>query len=336
MKEALFYKKLSEEKVQCHLCPRNCIILENKIGFCGVRQNKKGILYSLVYGKLCSMNTDPIEKKPLFHFAPGSQSMSISTVGCNLACSFCQNWEISHPDKVFGDDISANRVIEIAKNNNIPGIAYTYTEPTIFFEFAYDTMKLAKKAGLYNIWVSNGYINPEPAKKVAKYIDAINVDLKGDVKFYQKLCSVPNEEPMKKALKIYKDAGIWIEITNLIIPGFNDKPEQIKKLVLWVKNNLGADTPLHFSRFYPQYKMLDVPQTPTEILEKAVEIAKKEGMHWIYLGNVHGHEWESTICWKCGEVLIKRSGYDILSFKETCPKCKTKLVLAGKKWSGVK
>jgi pyruvate formate lyase activating enzyme len=325
MKEALFYEKLANKKVHCHLCPRNCIILDGKTGFCRVRQNRNGILYSLVYDKLCSMNIDPIEKKPLFHFYPGSLCLSVSTVGCNLNCSFCQNWEISHPDQIFGDDISPERIVETAKENNVPGIAYTYTEPTIFFELAYDTMKLARKEGLYNVWVSNGYINPEPAKKAAKYMDAINVDLKGDVKFYQKLCSVPNEEPMKKALKIYKEEGVWIEITNLIIPGFNDKQEQIKKLVSWVKNNLGTDTPLHFSRFYPQYKMLDVKPTPVETLEKAVDIAKKAGMHYAYLGNVLDNRWESTYCWKCGDVLIKRSGYDILSFKGKCKKCNIKI-----------
>jgi len=332
MKEALFYKKLAEKKVQCQLCPRNCIITEGKRGFCGVRQNKKGKLVSLVYAKPCSVNADPIEKKPVFHFAPGTSCLSICTVGCNLDCSFCQNWEISHPDEIFGESVAPERIIEITKQNDLPGIAYTYTEPTVFYEYALDCMKLAKNAGLYNVWVSNGYINPEPAKQAAKFLDAINVDLKGDIKFYQKLCSVPNEEPMKKALKIYKKAGVWIEITNLVIPGYNDKKEQVEKLVQWVKENLGTDIPLHFSRFYPHRKMADTSPTDVRTLEMAVQIAEYAGMKYVYLGNVPGHPKENTYCPKCGTPVIKRSGLMLNSINEKCPKCNTKIPIAGRKW----
>lgn len=286
MKEADFYKKLDKKKVQCVLCPRKCVISEEKTGFCGVRKNLGGTLRSLVYGKPCAVNIDPIEKKPLYHFRPGTVCLSLGTVGCNLDCSFCQNWDISHPKTIFGESLPPERVIEFCKQHNLPGIAYTYNEPTIWIEFALDTMKLAKKEGLYNVWVSNGYTNSEPAKKISKYLDAINVDLKGDVKFYKRLCGIPNEEPVKKALLIYKKAGVHIEVTNLLIPGFNDKPEQTKALVLWVAENLGKGTPLHFSRFFPHFRMRETPITPMETLKKAEEIAKKHGIKHVHLGNV--------------------------------------------------
>jgi len=286
MKEAEFYNKLENKKVQCVLCPRKCHVIEGKTGFCNVRKNVEGNLHSMVYGKPCAVNIDPIEKKPLYHFRPGTHCLSIGTVGCNLDCSFCQNWDISHPKSVFGEELSPEKVIELCKNQNLPGIAYTYNEPTIWFEYALDTMKLAKKAGLYNVWVSNGYTNPEPANKISKCLDAINVDLKGDVKFYNKLCGIHSEEPIKKTLLIYKKAGVHIEVTNLMIPGFNDKPEQIEKLVSWVVENLGKETPFHFSRFFPHFRMHDTPITPIETLKKAEEIAKKKGIKHVHLGNV--------------------------------------------------
>lgn len=332
MKEALFWKKLKNDGVQCELCPRKCIIPENKTGSCGVRKNIKGKLYSLVYGKLCSLAVDSIMKKPFFQFAPGTECLSICTVGCNLHCKFCQNYSISHPEEIFGRDLSPAEIVEIAKNKGLPGIAYTYTEPTIFYEYALEIMKLAKKTGLYNVWVSNGYTNPQPVRKIAKYLDAINVDLKGDLKFYQNLCGVPSEKPMYIALKEYKKHGIWIEITNLVIPGWNDKPEQIKKIVEFVKNNLGVDTPMHFSRFYPHYKLTNTGPTAIETLEMATKIAKKAGMRYVYTGNVAGHDGESTYCWKCGELLIKRTGYVMDFYKEKCPKCGAKIKIAGKEW----
>ena len=286
MKEAEFYKKLGKNKVQCVLCPRKCHIVEGKTGFCKVRKNIEGKLHSMVYGKPCAVNIDPIEKKPLYHFRPGTVCLSIGTVGCNLDCSFCQNWDISHPESVFGDELLPEKVIELCKKQNLPGIAYTYNEPTIWIEYALDTMKLARKEGLYNVWVSNGYTNPEPARKISKYLDAINVDLKGDVKFYNKLCGIPDEEPVKKALLIYKKAGFHIEVTNLMIPGFNDKPEQVEKLVSWVAENLGKETPFHFSRFFPHFRMQNTPITPIETLKKAEEIVKKKGIKHVHLGNV--------------------------------------------------
>ncbi len=286
MKEAMFYRKLKDKKVKCILCPRYCIISENKTGFCGVRKNVAGILQSLVYSKPCTINIDPLTKKPLYHFRPGTRCLSLGTVGCNLDCSYCQNSDISHPSGIFGEDLFPERVIELCKRYGSPGIAYTYNEPTIWIEYALDTMKLARKAGLYNVWVSNGYTNPEPAKEISKYLDAINVDVKGDTPFYSKLCGIPDEDPIKRSLLIYKKAGVHIEVTNLMIPGFNDKPEQVDKLVSWVAENLGKDTPFHFSRFFPHFRMRDTPITPIETLKMAEKIAKKHGIKHVHLGNV--------------------------------------------------
>ncbi len=335
MKTALFCEKLEDDKIKCLLCPRECIISEGKTGFCRVRKNINGRLVSLVYNKPCSIAFDPIEKKPLFHFAPGTSCLSFSTVGCNLDCKFCQNWEISHPESVFGEYVTPEEIIEMVLERNLPGIAYTYTEPAVFYEYALDVMKLAKKHGLYNVWVSNGYINPEPAKKISKYLHAINVDMKGDIKFYQELCGIPNEEPVKKALKIYKEAGVWIEITNLIIPGYNDKDEEIKKLVDWISKNLGKKTPLHFSRFYPQFKLAHIEPTPVETLERAAEIAEKMGMKYVYIGNVYLHPKESTYCPKCGSIVIKRTGYSVEYVKTKCDNCGEKINLAGTEWINV-
>lgn len=352
MKQALFWRPLKGKAVQCQLCPHFCSIKPEKRGKCGVRENVKGKLYSLVYGRPCSLNADPIEKKPLFHFAPGTACFSISTVGCNLGCLNCQNWEISHPEAIFGQALSPEGVVGYAKDNKLPGIAYTYTEPTVFFEYALDTMKLARKAGLYNVWVSNGYINPGPAKMAAKYLDAINIDLKGDREFYRKVCGVPDNRPVLEAMKLFRGAGVWVELTNLLIPGYNDMEKQIRELVDLVRKGLGPGTPLHFSRFYPCYKMGGVKPTPVETLEGAWEIAKGEGMQYAYVGNVAGHPRENTYCPKCGEVAIKRTGYYIEFIKGLtaknegkqegeksslreglkCPRCGESIPLAGKGW----
>ena len=286
MKEAMFYEKKDGKRVQCHLCPRNCMIADGKTGFCGVRKNTGGKLYSLVYGKPCAVNVDPIEKKPIYHFRPGTFCLSIGTVGCNLDCSFCQNWDISHPDGIFGESLPPERAVEMCRKRDLPGIAYTYNEPTIWTEYALDTMKLARKESLYNVWVSNGYTSPEAVREVSRYMDAINVDLKGDVKFYNKLCGIANEEPVKNALLLYRKAKVHIEVTNLVIPGFNDRPEQMRRLVSWVAENLGRETPIHFSRFFPHFRMHDTPVTPLETLRKAEGIAKKDGMKHVHLGNV--------------------------------------------------
>jgi pyruvate formate lyase activating enzyme len=336
MKEALFYTKMAAEKVRCTLCPRFCIIQDGKTGACGARKNQAGTLYSAVYGKLCSLHIDPIEKKPLFHFAPGTECLSIATMGCNLMCSFCQNWEVSHPENpedMAAESMEPEKVIELAKSYKVPGIAYTYTEPTVFFEYALDVMRLAREQGLYNVWVSNGYINPEPARKAAKYMDAVNVDLKGDGPFYKRLCGIPNEDPIRESLKIYRKAGVWIEVTTLLIPGYNDSEKTVAGIVTWVKENLGEDTPMHFSRFYPQYKLTNVEPTPVKTIEAAVKIAEGLGMHYVYAGNVYAHDKESTHCPKCGRKVVDRTGYHISNIRATCPSCGAKIALAGEKWA---
>jgi len=289
MKEAMFYKKLNHNKVQCQLCPRNCVIGEEKTGFCTVRKNIDGKLYSLVYGKFCSIAIDPIEKKPLYHFHPGTKCLSIATVGCNLNCKFCQNWEISTAKEVKGQELSPEQVVQIAKDYNTAGIAYTYTEPLLAIEIYLEIMKLARKEKLYNVWVSNGYTNPEPARKAAKYLDAINVDLKGSSKLYKELCAVADEKPIYEALKIYRQNNVHIETTTLIIPGYNDDSKTLQEIVNWVKSNLGADTPMHFSRFFPHHKMKNVQPTPIETIKKALEIAKKAGIKHVHAGNVPGY-----------------------------------------------
>ncbi len=328
MHEAMFWKKTGSA-VKCQLCPRNCAISEGSRGNCGVRENRDGKLYSLVYGKPISASVDPIEKKPFYHFAPGTSCLSLATVGCNLHCSFCQNWEISQPSDIFGYDMDPEEVVAAAQEKGVPGIAYTYTEPTIFFEYAYDTMKLAREAGLYNVWVSNGYTNPGPARKAAKYLDAINVDMKGDVRFYRQLCGVPDEEPVKNALLTYHKAGVWIEITNLMIPGFNDKREQVLGLVEWVKDNLGTETPLHFSRFHPQHKLTGNNPTPLATLDMARETAKAAGMKWVYIGNVRERD-GFTHCPGCGQILIKRGSPGMFTFKHKCHKCGIEVPVRGK------
>ncbi len=334
MKEALFYRK-SGKTAQCVLCPRFCTIAPGQWGVCRTRKNIKGKLYSMTYGKVLTNTVDPIEKKPFFHFAPGSMCLSISTTGCNLRCLFCQNDSIAMAPEPYGEDVKPLEVVDWAVKSGVPGIAYTYTEPTVFYEFALDTMKLAKKKGLYNVWVSNGYTNPEPIKRIAKYLDAVNVDLKGDMKFYQKMCSVPDETPMHRALKEYKKHKVWIEITNLMIPGYNDKPSQIKHLIEWVKKNLGVSTPIHFSRFWPAYKLQKVKPTPVKSLELAYKAAKKMGMKYPYVGNVLGHDGESTYCPRCGRMAIERKGFSLIEYTDKCT-CGGNIKIAGKKWSGVK
>ena len=331
MKEADFWKR-DGNSVRCVLCPRQCLIPSGGKGFCSARQNIGGKLFSAVYGKACTVNVDPIEKKPFFHFAPGTACLSIATVGCNLDCSFCQNSDISHPREVTGQDFTPEDIVSLAKRYDVPGIAYTYTEPTIFFEYAYDIMKLGRKEGLYNVWVSNGYISSEAAKKAAKYMDAINVDMKGDMEFYRELCRIPDESPIREALKIYSKSGVFIEITNLLIPGHNDKEGQVRSLVEWIKGNLGEQTPLHFSRFHPMFRLRNIEPTPVRSLEAAAGIAREMGMEYVYVGNLYGHEMESTYCPGCGGKTAERLGNQVSSFQTVCQKCGREILTAGEKW----
>lgn len=311
MREALYYKKINESVVQCELCPRKCLIRENQKGYCTVRKNVKGKLYSLVYGKPVSIAVDPIEKKPVFHLLPGSKSFSLATVGCNLRCIHCQNWQISQtePENVHAYDLSPAEIVKAAIKEKCESISYTYTEPTVYYEYMLDIAKLAKQKGIKNVVVTAGYINPEPLKELCKYIDVYRVDLKGfSEEFYRKI-SAADLSPVLDAIKITKEQKVWVEIINLIIPGYNDDMDEIKKMCIWIKKNVGDEVPLYFSRFTPQHKLAMIPMTPIETLNKARKIAKEVGLKFVYIGNVPGHEGENTYCPNCEKIIIKRSGF---------------------------
>jgi pyruvate formate lyase activating enzyme len=337
MKEAMFYKKL-KDAIKCETCARGCVIAEGQLGFCRVRKNIKGKLYSLTYGKICSAAIDPIEKKPLYMFAPGSHTLSISTVGCTFNCKFCCNYAISQGwNEVTGEEFTPEAVVELAKNQSCEGISYTYTEPTVQLEFAYETAKIASEKGLYNMFVTNGYTTPKAIKKISKYLNAATVDFKGSAnpEFYKKFSLVPRVEPIFDALLAYKKNKVYVEITDLLIPKVGDNLDDFKKLCKWVVDNLGDETPLHILQFFPTFKMLDLPRTPLTTLEKAYDIAKKEGLKYVYLGNV-SHRKENTYCPNCGTLAIERTilGVNKFSLKKDlkCLKCGNKIPIFGSKW----
>ena len=327
MKEALFYERL-KDKVQCQLCPHNCIIADGKRGICGVRENKDGKLYSLVYGKAIANSLDPIEKKPLFHFLPGSLSYSLATQGCNLKCKFCQNWEISQETQnIIGKDISPEEIVQDAIDNDCKSISYTYTEPTIFFEYALDTAKIAHKNGLKNVFVSNGFINKEPIKEISRYLDAINIDLKGfSEDYYKKLCGA-RLKPVLDAIKEYHKQGVFLEITTLIVPGHNDNEDMLKKIAEFIAS-VDKNIPWHISRFFPHYKMDHTNPTDTSTIHKAIKTGKQLGIKYIYAGNIPGDGNESTYCPNCGKKIIERIGFNIGSIKlkgNKCPFCNSEI-----------
>lgn len=330
MKEALFWNKKKDKVVQCVLCPRNCVIAEGKRGFCGVRENQNGKLISLVYGKAVSVNVDPIEKKPLFHFLPGSRAFSFGTVGCNLKCQHCQNWEISQCsfEEGYSRDLEPAEIVEQAEENECESIAYTYNDPTVFFEYALDTAKLAKKKGIKNVIVHNGFINKEPLLEWCKVMDAANVDYKGDDNFYRKITTAWLE-PVQQTIKTLYEKKVWDEITNLLIPTLNDKESQIKEMCTWIKDNVGLEIPLHFSRFFPYYKLNKLPPTPADSLLKARNIALKTGFKFVYVGNVYIEGAEDTYCPKCKEAVITREGFSVVSNKIKDGKCKCGEKIAG-------
>lgn len=334
-KEAMLYEKLPDNRVRCNLCAWRCVIPEGHTGVCKVRENRKGRLYSLVYGKACSAAVDPIGKKPLFHFHPGALVMSIATVGCNFRCKFCQNWVISQAKEITGRDFPPEKVVKAARDNSCRGISYTYTEPTIFFEYAYDTAVLAHKTGLFNTFVTNGYMTPEAVKTIAPFLDAATVDFKdsGDPEFYRKFIGIPSVDPIYKSTKEMKRNGIHIEITDLVVPKTGDVVEKIRRLAEWIRDNLGKDTPFHVLRFHPHYQMTDRPSTPISLLEKGCEAAKETGLNYVYMGNFPGHRYENTYCPNCGELLIKRYSFEITRWRLTkdmrCPACGQKIPIKG-------
>jgi len=337
MHEAKFWKP-EDRAVRCSLCGRKCLIADGRTGFCRVRRNVNSKLYSLNYGKLMAVAVDPIQKKPFFHFAPGSDTFSISTVGCNFQCKFCCNAQLSQLWKdVVGRDWTPEQVVAAAKEAHCEGVCYTYVEPTMFFEFAEDCAKLASKAMLYNCWVTNGYTSPEAIKEISKHLDAAVIDFKasGNPKAYAALSSVPDVQPIYDALLAYKKNKVFIEITNLLIPQHGESMVDLKKLCKWIVDNLGPDVPLHLIRFFPSYK-LQLPSPDMKLMENAFEVAKREGLQYVYLGNVHGHKYESTYCPSCGILLIERKGMDVKKVNLTndlkCPSCGTNIHMAGKKW----
>jgi len=328
--EAMFWKK-EGNAIECQLCPQNCRLCKGGTGTCRARKNVGGKLVALTYSRPCSLAIDPIEKKPLYHFMPGSRVLSIATTGCNLKCRFCQNWEIAQADfdDIPNERISPEEIVNKAVETKCCGIAYTYTEPTVFYEYSLDIAKLAKKKGLFNVFVTNGVINKEPLKKIAGYIDAANIDLKGFTgEYYKRVCG-GKLEWVKKSIKWYREIGIHVEITNLIVPSFgdfvgNDNIGNIKKMCEWIKKEIGAETPVHFSRFFPMYKLKHLIPTPVETLMKAREAAMDAGLKHIYIGNVMGQDLDNTLCSKCSEVLVRRTGYIITDNKiekGKCPKC---------------
>ncbi len=330
-KTGMYWKKLSKEskKIQCQLCPWYCIIENGELGNCDVRMNQNKELKSLVYGKPCIIHLDPIEKKPLYHVLPGQESLSIATIGCNLHCKHCQNDDISQPSEALIDNldnikkISPEKIIEQVKENNSCMISYTYTEPAIFYEYMLDIAKLAKKESIKNTSVTNGYINQEPLKELCKYLDASNIDLKSiNDDFYKNICGVKaGLKPVLKTIKTMQEKGVWIEITNLIIPGLNDSMQDIIRLISWIRNNLGVDVPLHFSAFSPCYKLSNLPHTQPEILKKARKTAINAGLNYVYTGNINDDKGNSTYCPNCKKPVIKRKGYYIAENKIKEGKC---------------
>jgi pyruvate formate lyase activating enzyme len=306
-----YFTSLKGGEIQCELCPRQCRVSKGKRGYCRVRENRDGKYYSLVYGNPCAVNLDPIEKKPFFHVLPGTGSFSIATVGCNFQCKFCQNWEISQasPEDVYNVDFPPESVIQKAKEVRARSVAYTYVEPTIFYEYMWDTAQLAGKAGLLNVCHSNGFINPAPLRNLCKVLDAADIDLKGFTEdFYRELCG-GEIAPVLNSLKILKEEKVHLEITNLVIPTKNDEMAVVKEMFLWIKKELGADTPIHLSRFSPLYKLQSLPLTPVSTLEKARQVALSSGLEYVYIGNIPGHEAENTFCPKCKKLLIQRTGF---------------------------
>ncbi len=323
--EAMWYQKLDGERVRCELCFRGCIISEGKRGFCRTRENRDGKLYTLGYGKPCAREVDPVEKEPLLHFLPGQKIYCIATAGCCFRCKFCHNWHISHktPEEVGTYNLSPKEIVELAKENKCMGISHTYTEPTVFYEYMLDIAKLAKKEGLKNIMHTCGAMNPRPLRELLQYMDGVTVDLKGFTeKFYTTAITDASLEPVLKVLRTVKEEGVWLEIVNLVIPTYNDNLEDIERMCEWIKENLGTDVPLHFSRFSPAYKMTHLPPTPVATLEKAREVALRVGLNYVTIGNVPGHPGDNTYCPKCGEILIHRAGYDIVTNNIEDGRCK--------------
>ncbi len=312
--EARHYKKLDGGGIECGTCPRHCRITDLERGYCGGRENRKDVYYTLVYGLPCAVNIDPIEKKPLFHYYPGTNAFSLATAGCNVNCKCCQNWEISQsrPEQTTNIKLPPKDVVATCRERNVPHIAYTYSEPVIFFEYMYDTAELGRKHGLKSVMITGGYIEKDPLSEILTQLDAIKVDLKAIRPEYYRDYVDGELKPVLDNLVHIRQAGMWLELVYLVIPTLNDTDAEFKELAQWIKTNLGTDVPIHFSRFHPQYLLKNLPMTPEETLQRAHDICKAEGLEYVYLGNLPGHPAESTYCPQCGAVLIERHGYRVI------------------------
>jgi pyruvate formate lyase activating enzyme len=321
-----YFAPLRGGDIQCELCPKRCHIAKGKRGYCRVRENRDGKLYSLVYGNPCALHLDPIEKKPFLHVLPGTHALSIATAGCNFDCKFCQNWEfaLAFPEEVYNYEVPPEAVVKKAKQMRASSVAYSYVEPTVFFEYMLEIARFTKKAGLLNVMHSNGYINEGPLRTLCQVLDAAQIDLKAFTEtFYRELCA-GKLSPVLETLKIMKQEKVHIEITNLVIPTKNDGMSEIREMCLWVKDELGAHTPIHFNRFYPLHKLKRLPSTPVSTLEKAREVALSIGLEYVYIGNVPGHNAWNTFCPHCNRMVIQRSGYmigDVHLINEKCGYC---------------
>ena len=323
LKKIAMFQEETARGIMCRICPNECVLKEGELSKCNNRKVHDSKLYTMAFGNPCSVNIDPVEKKPLYHFLPGSKAFSIATAGCNLVCLNCQNWTISQtsPDKTRNIDLMPDQAVSESARNSCRSIAYTYSEPITFYEYALETATAARSAGIKNIFKSNGYINAEPLKKLCGVIDAANIDLKAfSESSYLKLTG-GKLQPVLDSLKVLKDAGVWLEITHLIIPGWTDNPDDFGKMCKWLSDNGFKNTPLHLSRFYPMHKLEQLPPTPVEILNNAFRIAKEEGLQYVYTGNVPGDEISDTKCPSCNTTLVTRQGFRIAANTITGGKC---------------
>ena len=325
--EAKFYEKLQTKKIKCKLCPRECTVGDRERGYCGVRENRGGTYYSIVHSRVCTAHVDPIEKKPLFHYLPGTLAFSLATAGCNVNCKFCQNWDISQvrPEQVPADYAPPKTVAELAKQYRCPTIAYTYSEPVIFSEYLMDTADAGHAAGVRSVVVSNGYMQQKSLQAAYGKMDAVKIDLKSFSESYYRDVVCGELKPVLDSLVTLRKMAKWTEIVYLVVPTLNDSDSEFRGLARWIKTNMGVDVPVHFTRFHPEYLLKNLPPTPVPTLERAKAIADAEGLHYVYIGNVPGHPAENTYCPKCRKLLVERVGLttsQMLIQKNSCPFCK--------------
>jgi pyruvate formate lyase activating enzyme len=322
--EARHYKKLDGGGIECGICPRHCQVTDLERGYCGARENRADTYHTLVYGLPCALNIDPIEKKPLFHFHPGTTALSLATAGCNVNCKFCQNWEISQvrPEQTDNIDLSPQSAVELCRQRGVPTIAYTYSEPVIFYEYMYDIAELGHEHSINSVMISGGYIEQQPLAELIPHLDAIKVDLKAIREEYYRDVVGGELKPVLDRLVQIRAAGMWLELVYLVVPTLNDTEAEFKELARWVKANLGAEVPVHYTRFHPQYLLKNLPPTPVNTLDLAHQVSRGEGLEFVYVGNVPGHPAESTYCPGCGKVLIDRQGYLIRENNLVDGRCK--------------